>query len=211
MTLRRSFATVATVLLAGAWASSAYAPTAEAPVHGMDGPRDAAPVAPTGQRGAVGSIGTADAGGRAATTPAPARVAALVADQLRRYLARVFSPSTSQRTLHGHIRQVSVGLHLAAIHTDLSSTERDRAVAEQICAVVSRFRYSPEGRHVTSLDVEVYGPDGQLLAIYEDLPARVIARAISRPPRPPGATTPTPAAGMRPTRSALQGTDPPGS
>jgi hypothetical protein len=102
-----------------------------------------------------------------------------VADQLRQYLIRVLDGPTSRDTWHGHIRRVTVGLHTAAIHTDLSSAEDDRATAEQICLLVSWFRHSPEGRHVTSLDVEVYGDEGHLLAAYDDTRSRSTARISS--------------------------------
>jgi hypothetical protein len=214
VTTRQSLAAVATVLLAGAWASSAHVPTAEAPPHGVDGLHDALPVAataptPTDQPRVGGSIGVSHADAVAATTLEPVRDSVPVADQLRRYLWRVIGLSGSQRSLHGHIRRVSVGLHLAAIHTDLSSTEADKAIAARICAVVSRFRHSPEGRHVTALDVDVYGRDGQLLAVHEDLSDRTVASVLSGTPRSTGTVTATPAVDIRPTRTAPPSTYPP--
>jgi hypothetical protein len=107
-------------------------------------------------------------------------VAVSVADQLRLYLVRVLGGPASRQAWHRHIRRVAVGLNTAAIHTDLSPGEDDRATAEQICLVASWFRQSPEGRHVTSLDVEVYGVQGDLLAAYDDVPDRTAARTGPR-------------------------------
>jgi hypothetical protein len=64
-----------------------------------------------------------------------------------------------------------VGLHVATIHTDLSSDAIDIAAAERICLITSWFRQSPEGRHVTFLEVEVYAENGDLIASHDDLPA----------------------------------------
>lgn len=216
MTPRQSLAALAISLLAGAWASSAHVPTLDVPPHNRTNrPRGVAVTATaatlTGRLGEVGSAGAAASDIVAATTPEPARDAVSVADRLRGYLLRVLGPPGPQNTLYGHILRVSVGLHLASIHTDLSPSERDRVIAEQICAVVSRFRESPEGRHVTALDVDVYGPDDHLLAIYEDLPAQVMARTRSRSARQAGAMTPTPLAETRPTRSVPPGADRPES
>lgn len=137
----------------------------------------------------------------AAASPEPARATVKVADQLRLYLSRVLADPASRKTWHRHIRQVTAGLHTAAIHTDLSSAADDRATAEQICLLASWFRRSPEGRHVTFLDVEVYGAHGDLLAAHDDIPDRSSGRiraatrratssmllpADSQPRTPPG-------------------------
>ena len=127
---------------------------------------------------------TASRGGAARTpTPAPAsspgpvQATVSVADQLRLYLSRVLTGPDSKEAWHRHIRRVTVGLHTATIQTDLSSSDDDRVTAEQICLVASWFTESPEGRHVTSLDVEVYGEYGDLLATHEDMPDRTSALA----------------------------------
>ncbi len=140
----------------------------------------------------------------AVPTLAPPRTTTRVADQLRRYLDRALGEPSQTGGLHRHIRQVSVGLHVASIHTDLSSDELDKTTAEQICLVASWFRTSPEGRHVTALDVEVYGQAGDLIATYVDEPALASSRGNLRIPlpgpamtRPPvGAPSPTPGASV---------------
>jgi hypothetical protein len=106
-----------------------------------------------------------------------------VADQLQQFLARVLDEPSADDGLYRHVRRVAVGLHVAAIHTDLSSDELDKATAEQIGLVASRFRHSPEGRHVTALDVEVFGEAGDLIAVYDDVPAlaSVPGRSRARP------------------------------
>jgi hypothetical protein len=111
------------------------------------------------------------AGASATPVPLPLRTTVRVADRLQQFLARVLEDPAAGGGLYRHVRRVSVGLHVAAIHTDLSSDELDRATAEQIGLIASRFKQSPEGRHVTALDIEVYGEAGDLIAVYDDAPA----------------------------------------
>jgi hypothetical protein len=91
-----------------------------------------------------------------------------VADQLEEYLERVLGEPSGRGNLSSHIRSVSVGLQVATVRTDLALDDPDKAVAEQICLVVSLFKHNPEGSDVTRLDVEVYGESGELIAAYDD-------------------------------------------
>jgi hypothetical protein len=139
-----------------------------------------------GRGGAVGPTSTPASTARSSATPVllPLRTTVRVADRLRQFLARVLDAPSAGGGLYRHVRRVSVGLQVAAIHTDLSSDELDRATAEQIGLVASWFKQSPEGRHVTALDVEVYGEAGDLIAAYDDAPALASASSRSRA-RPP--------------------------
>jgi hypothetical protein len=91
----------------------------------------------------------------------PPRVAESVADLLRQYLLSEFGRPGSKAPWYDRVRRVAVGLHTAAIHTDLSS---DTVAAQAICRAVSSFPESAQGGHVTRLDVDVYGAGGRLLA-----------------------------------------------
>jgi hypothetical protein len=121
----------------------------------------------------VGRTATVAGTAGATATPVllPLRTTVRVADRLQQFLARVLEDPSTGDGLYRHVRRVSVGLQVAAIHTDLSSDALDRATAERIGLVASRFKQSPEGRHVTALDIEVYGEAGDLIAAYDDAPA----------------------------------------
>jgi len=108
----------------------------------------------------------------------PARVAESVADLLRHYLLSEFGRLGSQAPWYERLRRVSVGLQTAAIHTDLSSDD-DGTAAQAICQAVSSFTSSAQGRQLTSLDVEVYGTGGRLLASQHTVPVQPLSR--SRP------------------------------
>jgi hypothetical protein len=109
----------------------------------------------------------------------PPRVAESVADLLRQYLRSEFGRPESQAPWYDRVRRVTVGLQTAAIHTDLSSDTGDIATAQAVCRAVSTFPNSTEGRHVTALDVDVYGTDGRLLASQRQARAQPSSR--SRP------------------------------
>jgi hypothetical protein len=109
----------------------------------------------------------------------PARVAESVADLLRHYLLREFGSPGSKAPWYDRVRRVAVGLHTATIHTDLSSDAGDTVAAQAICRAVSSFPESAQGRHVTSLDVDVYGSGGRLLASQYGPPPPPVSR--SRP------------------------------
>jgi hypothetical protein len=155
--------------------------------------------------------GAVELNGTPMPTPVPPRRTVRVADRLMQYLTRVLGEPSTPESLHRHIREVSVGLHVAAIHTDLSSGESDKAAAKRICRIASWFRKSPEGRHVTALDIEVYGHGGDLIAAYDETPhlgsVSDGSRDGSRMPRQdssaihPGGVVPSPTPG----HSALDG------
>jgi hypothetical protein len=105
---------------------------------------------------------------RPTPSPLPIRPTVRVADQLEEYLERVLGGPSGRGNLSSHIRSVSVGLQVATVRTDLALDDPGKAVAEQICLVVSLFKYNPEGSDVTRLDVEVYGETGELIAAYDD-------------------------------------------
>ena len=109
----------------------------------------------------------------------PARVAESVADLLRQYLLSEFGSPGSQALWYARVQRVAVGLHTAAIHTDLSSDTADIAAAHAVCQAVSSFPKSARGRHVTTLNVDVYGSGGQLLASQYGSPPPPVSR--SRP------------------------------
>jgi hypothetical protein len=144
---------------------------------------------------------TSPASPSATPVPLPLWTTVRVADRLQQFLVRVLDEPSAGDSLYRHVRRVSVGLQVAAIHTDLSSDELDKATAEQIGLVASRFKHSPEGRHVTALDVEVYGEAGDLIAAYDDAPVFASASSRSRV-RPAGVpavqVVPSPAPGQAP-------------
>ena len=107
----------------------------------------------------------------------PARVAESVADLLRQYLLSEFGSPGSQALWYARVQRVAVGLHTAAIHTDLSSDTADIAAAQAICRAVASFPKSAQGRHLTTLKVDVYGSGGQLLASQYGTPPPRTARA----------------------------------
>jgi hypothetical protein len=100
-----------------------------------------------------------------------------VADLLEQYLTRVLGVPSERGGLYRHIRSVSVGLHVAAVHTDLSSDDVGRQAADQ-----------------TALDVEVYGQAGDLIAVYDDTRtlAATTGRLWLRQIRPPAGAGPSP-------------------
>src|SRR5688500_6862262 len=100
------------------------------------------------------------------TEPGPAapRIAVPVAAQLQQYLLGEFGTPGSEAPWYHRIRRVTVGLHTASIHTDLSSDASDRAAGQAICRAVSMFPFSSLGRGVTSLDIAVLGRGGRLLS-----------------------------------------------
>jgi hypothetical protein len=146
--------------------------------------------------------GPIEVNGTLMPTPMPPRRAVRVADRLQQYLTRVLGEPSTRGSLHRHIREVTVGLHVAAIHTDLSPGELDKVAAERICLVASWFRGSPEGRHVTALDIEVYGQAGDLIAAYDETPYLGVVRGRSGVLRQgpsairPGGVVPSPTPGQ---------------
>jgi hypothetical protein len=109
----------------------------------------------------------------------PARVAESVADLLRQYLFSEFGSPGSQAPWYARVQRVAVGLHTAAIHTDLSSDTGDIAAAQAVCQAVALFPKSAQGRHVTTLNVDVYGSGGQLLASQYGSPPPPVSRSRS--------------------------------
>ena len=102
-----------------------------------------------------------------------------VADLLRQYLLSEFGSPGSQAPWYPRVRRIAAGLQTAAIHTDLSSDTADMAAAQAICRAVASFPKSAQGRHLTTLNVDVYGSGGQLLASQYGPPPPPISR--SRP------------------------------
>ncbi len=106
---------------------------------------------------------------------APAQVTASVADLLRQYLADTFGSPGLKAAWYDNVRQITVQFNTATIRTDLGATPLDQQKADTICRVVAAFPSSRQGEQRRTIDVQVYGQDGRLLASTHDVAARPVA------------------------------------
>jgi hypothetical protein len=96
--------------------------------------------------------------------PEPVLASAPIATLLTRYLRAEADSDGRRAEWAGHIRNVTVGLHAATVHTDLADSPQHRLLAQQIADVAARFVVSAADQPGSPPDIKVVGANEQEMA-----------------------------------------------